>query len=218
MKYNKLIFDLDGTLIDSGEGITNAVKYALEKLNMEIPDWEVLRSFIGPPLTNRFMELYGFTVEESKQAVVYFQEYYKTKGLYETSLYPGIKEMLSGLREHGIRLMIATSKPERFARKIALNLGIDTYFEYIGGSCEDGIRDSKQEVLEYVLEHCSVTEEEYGEVLMVGDRKYDVEGARVFGIQTMGVSYGFGTAEELNEAGAIEIAATTGEVLQKVIG
>lgn len=210
MKIHTILFDLDGTLTDSGEGIMNAVRYTLERYEKEATE-EELRSFIGPPLQTQFEQFLKVSEEEGKRAVSIYREYYTKRGIYENKVYPGISDVLKQLKQAGFRLCIATSKPEKFAVQIAEHFNFAQYFDRIGGALMDGNRTKKREVIEYVL-----TEEQIGDqregILMVGDRKHDICGAKQTGLRSMGVLYGYGSQEELETAGADWIVETPEDI------
>lgn len=195
MAYTHIIFDLDGTLTDPKIGITEAIRYALEKMGEPVPDMPVLEGFIGPPLFDSFIEVCGLTPGRAKKAVDYYREYYSRQGLYENHPYPGIAETLSALRDRQIRLYVATSKPEVYARKILKHFGLSHYFVHISGATLDGSITRKEEVLIHLTRHCGL--QPGGSVLMVGDRKYDIIGARQAGFHAAAVLYGYGSREEL---------------------
>ena len=203
MMYNTVLFDLDGTLTDPGIGITNSVIYALGKLGITVEDRTLLYKFIGPPLNQSFMEFYGFDREKAEEAVAYYREYYKEKGIFENRVYEGIPELLECLKEEGKILLIATSKPEPFARQIAEHFGLAEYFDIIAGSDFEGVRDTKGKVIAYALEQCRNRTQA---AVMVGDRFHDIEGAKENHIDSIGVLFGYGTKEELEQAGADHIA------------
>lgn len=209
--YDTFFFDLDGTITDSALGITNSVVHALKKYGIEETDYEKLCKFIGPPLTVSFQEYYGFSKEKSLEAIEYYREYYKDKGIFENSVYDGFEDVVKKLKEAGKRLIVATSKPEPFARRIIEYFGLSPYFEYVAGMELDGRRGSKEEVINYALETCRIKDK--SRVLMVGDRRHDVIGARAAGVDCLGVLYGFGTREELETAGAAYIVETPEEIL-----
>lgn len=216
MDIKTVLFDLDGTLTDSGMGILNAVQYALKKMGVEVDDRESLREFIGPPLKEQFQKFLNISEEEGAQAVVFYREYYTDKGIFENEVYQGIPELLKALKEAGKSIVMATSKPEKFAKIIAEHFEIAPYFDFIGGSLMDGRRTKKSEVIEYVLEACNVEDRET--VLMIGDRDYDILGAKTAGVHSMGVLYGYGSRAELEDAAAEYIAATPEEILQIIEG
>ena len=210
-----LLFDLDGTLTDPGEGITNSVAYALQKSGVTPPAREALYPFIGPPLLGAFEAYYGFTPEQSRQALAYYREYYAPHGIYENRVYDGIEALLAALKRAGKRLIVATSKPEYFAVKIMEHYDLAKYFERIAGSEMNESRSKKSEVICYALEQCGA---DAGDAVMIGDRSHDVVGAREAGdIPCIGVLYGYGSRQELEEAGAAEIAETPA-ALGKLLG
>ena len=214
-KYPVILFDLDGTLTDPAEGITNSIQYALKKFGIEVTDKKELYKFIGPPLKDAYKEYYGFTPQQCADGIIYFREYFEKKGWKENKPIEGIPEMLQTLKEMGKRLMIATSKPEKFARKIAEHFGMAKYFEFIGGATIDESRVDKAEVINYVLENCGITDKK--SVLMVGDRKHDIIGAKKAGVDGAGVLFGYGNLQELETAGAIFVAKSVAELTDYVV-
>jgi len=212
--YNTILFDLDGTLTDPGLGITNSAAYALKKHGIEVTDRTVLYPFIGPPLLDSFQRFYGFSEEQSEQAVADYREYFREKGLFENEVYSGVEELLQRLKESGKRLIIATSKPEEFAVKILKHFGLASYFDYIVGATMDSSRSKKGDVIAYALEVCGITDKT--DVVMVGDREHDVLGAKENGLDSVGVLYGYGSREELEKAGATCVAETVEDILRFV--
>jgi phosphoglycolate phosphatase len=210
MRYEYILFDLDGTLTDPGIGITNSVMYALKKYNIEVKDRQELYKFIGPPLMNSFEEYYGLSKEEAKTAVEYYREYYRDKGMFENLVYDGVEDLLKTLKESGKILIIATSKPEVFAKQILEHFDIAKYFIYIAGSNLDGTRSKKTEVIKYALESCNVTD--LSKAIMIGDRKHDIIGAKNTGIKSIGVLFGYGSRDEFEKAGADFIAGTVADI------
>lgn len=200
-----ILFDLDGTLTESGKGITRSVQYALDKMGIKVEDPETLRCFVGPPLKEQFMEYAGFTEEQAEQAVTLYRERYTAEGIFENELYPQIPELLEVLRINDKILAVASSKPEVYVRQILEHFHIDQYFQEIVGSELDGRRTDKAEVIEEVLERLQMKNER-DKILMVGDKEHDVRGATSCGIRCIGVTYGYGTREELERAGAVYIA------------
>ncbi|WP_304068148.1 HAD hydrolase-like protein [Megamonas hypermegale] len=196
-KFKYILFDLDGTLIDSGAGIIKGVKYALRKYGIEEENEAQLRTFVGPPLNQQFAKCYGFSAEKSMEAVKFFREYYETKGILENEMYAGIDKVLQKLKEQGKFLMVATSKPEKFAHNILAQHDLEKYFDFIGGSLTDGSRVTKIQVLDYVLKTNRIKNPQ--EVLMIGDTKFDMLGAKHFNLASLAVTYGYGTEEELLE-------------------
>ena len=208
--YDIILFDLDGTLTDPGEGITNSVAYALEKCGVPAPDRSSLYRFIGPPLLDSFKGFYGFSEEKARKAVAYYREYFQEKGMWENQVYDGVEEMLKTLRDAGKRLLVATSKPELFARQILTHFGLAQYFEYIAGATMDETRNAKDAVIAYALESCHVTD--LSRAVMVGDREYDVLGAKKVGLPAIGVLFGYGSREERRAAGAAALAERVEEI------
>lgn len=206
MQYNDILFDLDGTLTDPAEGITGGFIYALDKYGIHVGKRSGLFKVIGPPLMYSFINFFGFDEKTAAEACVYYREYYSERGKYENRVYDGVEELLQKLTDAGKRLIVATSKPEFFARDILDHFGIAKYFYYIAGSTTDGERTTKYDVVKYALEVCGIDDKTAA--VMVGDRKYDVEGARMAGLDTIGVLYGYGSREELEEAGVLKIAGT----------
>ncbi len=198
--YDIFFFDLDGTITDSSLGITNSVKHALKKYGIVETDRKKLCKFIGPPLPASFEKYYGFSKDEAWKSVDYYREYYKDTGIFECEVYGGFEEMLKKLKAAGKTLVVATSKPEPFARRIMEHFKLAQYFDYVAGMELDGRRGSKTEVILYALEACGIKDR--SRVLMVGDREHDVMGAHETGLDCLGVLYGFGTREELESAGA----------------
>lgn len=217
MKYHTVLFDLDGTITDSGQGIMNAIRYAVDKAGFEEVSEDILRSFIGPPLKEQFIKVFNLSDEEGKRMVEFYREYYGVKGIYENCVYEGIPELLVELRSAGIRVIMATSKPEKYAKLIASHFKFEEYFDYIGGACMDGSRTDKTEVIEYVLDACGIKDGERKNVVMVGDRRHDIYGAGNCGLHSIGVLYGYGSREELIEAGAEYIADTPADIKKLVL-
>lgn len=209
--YNTILFDLDGTLTDPGIGITNSVAYALAKWNIKVEDRRELYKFIGPPLLDSFAEYYGFSEEECQQAVVYYREYFRSNGIYENEVYPGVVEMLTELKNAGKKVVLATSKPEEFALIILKHFDLFKYFDFVAGATMDESRSKKSDVITYALEKSGVTDK--NDVIMVGDRKHDVIGAKENNLDCIGVLFGYGDREELESAGAKYIAETVADIL-----
>ncbi len=212
--YQTILFDLDGTLTDPGLGITNSVMYALKKWGIDVADRESLYRFIGPPLQDSFIQYYGFSKEDAEKSVAYYREYFREKGLYENEVYPGADQMLSDLKAAGKKLAVATSKPEAFAIKILKHFQLDGYFDVIAGATMDSSRSKKADVIAYCLERLGVND--LSQVVMVGDREHDIIGAKTVGVDSIGVLVGYGSREELEEAGATYVAETLGEVAEIV--
>lgn len=218
MDYQYILFDLDGTLTESGPGIINSVSYALGKLGLSVDNKEELKKFIGPPLTDSLMEFYGLSEEAAEQGVAYYREYYTDKGIFENSVYNDIPETLERLQSAGKILAVATSKPEIFAKKIAAYFSIDKYFAFICGATMDDSRVGKADVIRYTLESLNIDKMDYKKVLMVGDRKHDILGAKENGIASMGVLYGYGERKELEMAGADYIVSLPSDIAEHIAG
>lgn len=217
MRYSYILFDLDGTVTKSGPGIVNSVRYALKKMGKPELSEETLEKFVGPPLAQSMMRYAGMTEQEAKEAILCYREYYTTKGIYENSVYPGVEEMLKRLKDAGLILALATSKPEVFAGQILDYFHLSPYFSFVCGASLDEKRVEKAEVIAYALQTMGVGEEQKKEVLMVGDRENDILGAKENGLDALGVLYGYGNRKELEEAGACAIAATAGEAAALIL-
>lgn len=200
MKTEYLFFDLDGTITDSMPGITRSVQYALRHYGIHVEDLNELKPFVGPPLPDSFQRFYQFSKEEAMEAIDVFREYYTEKGWLESAVYQGVETMLRALKQSGRKLYIATSKPETMARQVLEYYGLADCFEYIGGAIDDVNRAKKDEVIEYVMETCGLSDAK--QIVMVGDRRHDIEGAQKNKIDAVGVLYGYGNREELETAGA----------------
>ena len=221
-----LLWDLDGTLTDPMVGITSAVQHALRAFQIDPPDRQALTPFIGPPLLDMYMEtcgftkeqesfqrFYGFSEEQARKAVAAYREYFADTGLYENEVYPGIPELLADLKDAGKTLALATSKPAVFAERILEHFQLRKYFSLAAGSELDGTRVHKADVIAYALEQTGFSA---ADALMIGDRCYDIDGARAVGTQALGVAYGYGSREELEKAGASKIAENV-EDLRKLL-
>lgn len=204
--FKYILFDLDGTLTDAADGITNSVKYSLKKFDIEETDESKLRKFLGPPLLMSFREIYGFTPEQAEKAIEYYREYFTPHGIFENEVYDGIPELLKYLKEQGKTLIVATSKPEPFAKKIIEHFSLAKYFDMVAGSNMDNTRCKKAQVIEYAINTLGIKSRE--QAVMVGDREHDIIGAMQTGIKSIGVLYGYASAGELEKAGADFIART----------
>ncbi len=210
-KYTTVLFDLDGTLVDSGMGVTNSVAYALEKFGITPPPRQELFKFIGPPLTQSFKEFCGFDEEKTTLAIKIYREYYSQKGILECTMYEGILELLKSLKKKGYKIGLATSKPEIYATKVVELKGILPYLDFVSAaSTDEKTRATKEAVVEYALELCG--EKDRTKIIMIGDRHFDIKGAARYGLDSIGVTFGYGSLEELEEAGATYIASTTNEI------
>lgn len=208
MAVKSILFDLDGTLTDSGEGITNCAKIALEHFGISVPDPQALTVFIGPPLRDTFPK-FGVPAEGIEEAVRCFREHYVTTGKFQNALYDGIPSLLDTLKKQGHKLYVATSKPEIQALEILEHFGILPYFDAVCGASLDGKRDNKASVIDCLLSQIEPTEE----IVMVGDTEFDVLGAAAHHIPTIGVAWGFGKIENMEKAGVRAIAETTDQLV-----
>ena len=209
MKYKNIIFDLDGTLTDSKPGIVKGVQYALRCYGIDEPDLDKLTSFVGPPLYKSFMDYLDCSEEEAKEAVECYREYYAETGLYENALYDGVEGLLYALKEKGYRLLIASSKPRIYVKRILSFFRILRYFDIVEGSELDSRRTDKAELLSYVLDKWDLKAEE---CVMIGDRKHDVLGARANGMDSIAVGYGYGSEDELSGVGPTYFFSTIEEL------
>ena len=203
MSERYILFDLDGTLTDPGIGITNCVGYALQKCGVSPASREELYPYIGPSLTWGFQRYHGLSEEQAKQALTYYRERFSVKGMYENEVYDGIPALLEELRGRGARLLVATSKPEEFTNEILRHFGLAEYFDFVAGNTLDDRRPTKASVIAYLQEkYPAITARNS---IMVGDREYDILGARERGLPAVGVLYGYGSREELEKAAAAHI-------------
>ena len=210
--FASVFFDLDGTLTDSAPGIAQGVQRALAYVGIQEEDPAMLRRFMGPPLFYAFQTFYGLTPEQSQECVDVYRQYYREEGIFNNRLYDGVIPMLEALRSAGKRLFICTSKPETMAHTIADHFGIRPYFSGIVGATLGTERCEKPQLLQYLLDH-------YGPVstcVMVGDRFYDVQGAHAVGIPACGALWGYGSAQELEEAGADILAESPQQLVNKL--
>lgn len=218
MGFKVVLFDLDGTLTDPKEGITKCCQYGLRAVGIDVPDLKELEQFIGPPLVPAFQEVYGITEEQAYYAVDKFRERFAPKGILENELLEGVPEMLRRLKEEGKTVAIASSKPEPFVRQILDNFQIAQWFDDMIGSTMDEKHAGKSEVIENALTRLGVKDMDKDAIIMVGDRKHDVEGAKYHGLKTIGVTFGYGSREELAEAGAWKIVDTMEELTALLCG
>ncbi len=210
MRYKVILFDLDGTLTDPFLGISQSVQYALSKMGFEVPALHHLRSFVGPPLQESFIQMFQMTDLEVRSAITYYRERYAAQGIYENEVYPGIRQMLKLLIDMDYVLVIATSKPTPFAERIIAHFELDGYFNHIIGSRLDGGRSNKTEIIRNIKDlypHVLPTD-----FIMVGDRMHDIIGAHTAGIDSIAVLYGYGTDAELRHSRPSFLAKSTGEL------
>ena len=196
-RYQNYLFDLDGTLTDPGTGIKNSIRYALTRFGLPSLEETILDRFIGPPLLDSFVKYCGVSNEDSRTLLALYREYFADRGIYENTVYGEIPRMLTELRSRGAHLFLATSKPEPFAKRILEHFDLIRYFDFVGGSTMDETRTDKAEVIAYVLTETGI---DPALSVMVGDRSYDIKGGTANGMDTVGVLYGYGNAEELSDA------------------
>ena len=247
MEKKYILFDLDGTLTDPMVGITRSVQYALEHYKIHEPDLKKLTPFIGPPLKDSFMRYYHFSESQAQEAIGVYREYYSAKGIFENEELPGVRQMLKRLKEAGKVLLVATSKPERFAKMIVEHFGLDPYLSFVGGADMEETRVKKGDVTRYVPEQTKILDEadsgqsaaqvvqtaaqkvqtaaqmaqmaaRKAQAVMVGDREHDIFGAKENQIQSIGVLMGYGSRKELEAAGADKIAADAEELTELLLG
>lgn len=212
MEKKVILFDLDGTITDSGEGIINCCELALRHYGLPVPSREEMRVFVGPPLHETFQK-FGVPAEECDNAVAVFRSRYTTVGIFENTPYPGIRALLEALTANGNRLFIATSKPEVMANRVLAHFDLAKYFEMVCGATMDRSRIEKSDVIAYLLEYIGETKN----TVMVGDTAFDVTGAASHGIPTIGVAWGYGMVEDMVSAGAYAIARTPEELLELLV-
>lgn len=213
--FDYILFDLDGTLTNSKEGIVNSVKYALKHFGIEENDEEKLQLFIGPPLKQQFMEQYGLDSEKALEAVKVYRERYVPIGMFENELYEGVETMLKDLSKAGKKIALASSKPIKMCEKIMEHFNVAKYFDVIVGSEDIGAKSTKTGVIEAAVEYFNLEKKQ--SVVMVGDRKYDIIGAKNCGLFCVGVTYGFGSYEELSSEGADHIVRSVEELEEYLI-
>ena len=197
-KYKYILFDLDGTITDSSEGIINSVVYALEKMDVNITDRDVLKKFVGPPLVDSFMKYFGFTKKEAEEGLRLYREYFSEKGIFENRLFDGMDNLLVSLKDAGYVLALATSKPDLFANQVLEFFDIKKHFSHISACPMDESNTTKLDVMRDAI--AMVSAEDNSQIIMIGDTSFDVNGAKICGIDSIGVLYGTDTAEELKNA------------------
>lgn len=203
--YDNIFFDLDGTLTDSGPGIMNGVRYALEKLGAPALPEATLRRFVGPPLHDSMQRFCGFTLDKAMHSVDVFREYYNVTGIFENSVYPGIEELLRALTDMGKRLFVATSKPKVAAERVLEHYELRKYFTFVAGATLDSSLVEKKDIIAHAMKNCGAAAEN---TLMVGDREHDIWGANANHMDSVGILWGYGSREELLSAGAMAVIET----------
>ncbi len=212
MSYNSVIFDLDGTLTDSGKGIMDSAEYALKKMGCDAFERDELRVFIGPPLVETFSR-FGIPADKIDEAIATYRVHYNAEGKFNNFPYEGISELLERLKNDGVHLYVGTSKPEAMAVDIMTCFDLAKYFDVIAGASTDHSRENKAAVLQHLLDQTDICD-----AVMVGDTVFDVEGANALGIPCIGVAWGYGNIEEMKNAGAISISATMEELYKALRG
>lgn len=210
--YQTILFDLDGTLTDSGLGITKAVQYALGQMGYEVPPRESLYKFVGPPLFDSFQRFYGMNDDQAREGMRQFRVYYNEMGgVLENAVYPGVRQMLAGLKAAGKRLVVATSKPQATAEQVMSHFGLDEWIPDIIGGTDDPRRSTKGKVIAWALRELNIDPDT---AIMVGDREHDVLGAKENGIPCLGITWGYGDRQELEGAGALAVRDIPAEALE----
>ena len=212
MKYDIILFDLDGTLTDSKPGILNSATYALKSFGIEMDDMGNLNKFIGPPIRDSFRNNFGLAEDDVEKAVAKYREYFSVTGMFENSVYDGIIDLLEQLKKSGVTLAIATSKVEFYAAKIAEHFNFKHYFTTISGCEMDGTGSSKKEVITAALDRLDLSRQK--RVVMIGDREHDILGAKQTGITSIGITWGYGSHTELSAASANYIANSPKELIE----
>ncbi|MBQ7345587.1 MAG: HAD hydrolase-like protein [Oscillospiraceae bacterium] len=207
-----ILFDLDGTLTDSGEGIINCASLALRELGLDVPDRKAMRAFVGPPLRETFQK-FGVKPEDTERAVAIYRSRYVPIGMFENTPYPAIHAMLAALKDGGHQLYVATSKPEAMATAILERFHLAQYFHLICGATMDDSRDSKDKVIGYLLQRMDPSHQ----IIMIGDTTFDVIGAASHGISTIAVAWGYGDPQEMRRHGAIAVAESPAQLLQMLL-
>ncbi len=216
-QYKYLLFDLDGTLSNSQEGIINCMKHALTVMGKPLPPESETYNFIGPPLLDGFRYVCGMDYKDAQKAVLIYRERYGAVGLFENNMYSGIPELLSQLQSEGFTLAVATSKPYPFTLRILENFGILKYFKAVAGCSLEHEGETKADMIRMAMAKLNLTEEDKSHTLMIGDRKHDILGAKECGIKCIGVGYGFAAKGELEEYGADYIFDTVPGLLQGIL-
>ncbi len=215
-KFDFVLFDFDGTMVDSSKGIFKSLIYALKAAGHEEPDGATLRKFIGPPIYDSFKNLFGFPEEKIQFVISKYREDYSRDGIFELDIYDGIPELIKKLHENGVKVATASSKPTVFIERILKHIGLFDYIDYIGGTGFDEKGAGKTGILLNALEHLGCTDK--SRAVMVGDRKFDIDGAKGAGIETIAVLYGFGSEAEFKEHGAEYIVKDTKEIENIIFG
>ncbi len=209
-KYVYILFDLDGTLTDSGPGIMNGFAYAIQSMGGQVTDRDQLRKFVGPPLKDSFSGILGYSPEDTEKAIRFYREYYDNMGgVFENIVYPGIEQLLSDLKSAGKKLIVATSKSSQTTNRVLEHFDLKKYFDFVA-TADYKSRPQKSDVIRFVFEQCGITGR--SQAIMVGDREYDILAANEAGIDSIGVLYGYGDKEELTSAGATYLAESVSDI------
>ena len=209
-KYVYILFDLDGTLTDSGPGIMNGFAYAIQSMGGQVTDRDQLRKFVGPPLKDSFSGILGYSPEDTEKAIRFYREYYDNMGgVFENIVYPGIEQLLSDLKSAGKKLIVATSKSSQTTNRVLEHFDLKKYFDFVA-TADYKSRPHKPDVIRFVFEQCGITDRSHA--VMVGDREYDISAANEAGIDSIGVLYGYGDEEELTSAGATYLAESASDI------
>ncbi len=213
IKYDAVLLDFDGTIADTGEGIFSSVRYAIEAMGFDPLPEDIIHTFIGPPVFSSFKRALNLSDEDSAKAVEKYRERYVESGIYQLEFYDGIQQLMEDMKKSGIKLAIASSKPENFIIKILDFLKMDNFFDYISSPESDKAPESKTSLVERAISHLGV---EKSRAIMIGDRYFDIDGAKGAGIDSIGVTFGFGSKDELQNAGATYIAESADDI-RKII-
>ncbi len=213
IKYNAVLLDFDGTIADTGEGIFSSVRYAIEAMGFDPLPEDIIHTFIGPPVFSSFKRALNLSDEDSAKAVEKYRERYVESGIYQLEFYDGIQQLMEDMKKSGIKLAIASSKPENFIIKILDFLEMDNFFDYISSPESDKAPENKTSLVERAISHLGV---EKSRAIMIGDRYFDIDGAKGAGIDSIGVTFGFGSKDELQNAGATYIAESADDI-RKII-
>ena len=218
LKYKYILFDLDGTISESAEGIRKSLEYAITSLNKPLPDLDDYTLYIGPPLLDTFRNICHFTEEESREGVEIYRKYYDKNGKKLNKLYDGVKNLLAELKNQGAKIAVCSSKYEAFAKEIVEILGVDCYFDAVCGSTLDGKRKDKKDLIPYAVTSLGGNiETEREDIVMIGDTYFDARGAKQCGVDFIGVEYGYGTVEQMKNDGAVVFAKTAGDILDLLL-
>lgn len=216
-KLNKqfIMFDLDGTLTDPKVGITRSVQYSLNHFGIAVDNLDDLVCFIGPPLWDSYKKYYNLTEDDANLAVKKYREYFSEYGIFENIIYDGIDSLLANLKANDKTVILATSKPAVFAEKILRYFNLYDYFSFISGAELDGRRSDKEECINYAIDNCNISSLDLA--VMIGDREFDIIGAKKAGVTSIGVLYGHGSYDELNKAGADFIVSSVSDLKSLLI-